>query len=133
MLPKNTLRDKRMERLKIFETDEIMGGIGGNVTTAWGSLVERRGLLVGAASGSSVTASGAQGTSEVQGTSGGAQGTNGALGTNGVLRQVDWTKPLPDALRTARAISGKKRVVHGTKVKAKREGMVQGKRKAKVS
>jgi hypothetical protein len=123
MLPKNTLRDKRLERLKVFETDEVVGGLGGNVLSSWGgSLIERRGLLVDGGGGG------------VEGTSGGGPGATGAQGATGGLgtNEVDWTKPLPDDLRTARARPGpgKKRVVHQTKVKVKREGLVP---KAKVS
>lgn len=44
MLPKNKLRDKRLERLRIFEGDKVEGGLGGNLVTSWGSLEERRGL-----------------------------------------------------------------------------------------
>ncbi|PVG03480.1 putative MRPL23-mitochondrial ribosomal protein, large subunit [Serendipita vermifera] len=42
MLPKNKLRDRRLERLRIFEGDEIEGGLEGNLLSSWGSLKETR-------------------------------------------------------------------------------------------
>jgi large subunit ribosomal protein L13 len=42
MLPKNKLRDRRLERLRIFEGDAIEGGVEGNLLSSWGSLQETR-------------------------------------------------------------------------------------------
>lgn len=102
MLPKNTLRDRRMERLKIFEADEVEGGLGGNLTSSWGSLVESRSLLAPSAKDGASTAD--------------------LLGTT----SVDWTKPLPSSLRTAKSRRTSKgtnginaKVMHSTKVKTK--------------
>ncbi|KAG8828532.1 54S ribosomal protein L23, mitochondrial [Serendipita sp. 401] len=45
MLPKNKLRDRRMERLRIFEGDAVEGGLEGNLVTSWGSLTETREIV----------------------------------------------------------------------------------------
>lgn len=42
MLPKNKLRDRRLERLRIFEGDAVEGGLAGNLLTRWGGLTEKR-------------------------------------------------------------------------------------------
>ena len=92
MLPKNTLRDRRMERLKIFEADEVERGLGGNLTSSWGSLIESRGLVAGERGESS----------------------------SALLGSTDWTKPLPVSMRSTKAIKRRStgaRVVHSTKVK----------------
>lgn len=38
MLPKNKLRDRRLERLRIYEGDEIGDNLEGNLTRRWGLL-----------------------------------------------------------------------------------------------
>lgn len=100
MLPKNTLRDRRMERLKIFEGPEIGGGLGGNITTSWGgSLLEQRGLIDSADATAATDA-----TLNQKDQSG---GDTDAGGVGGVLMDVDWTKPLPGRIRSAKEIRGK--------------------------
>ncbi|CCA75831.1 probable MRPL23-mitochondrial ribosomal protein, large subunit [Serendipita indica DSM 11827] len=42
MLPKNKLRERRLERLRIFEGDVVEGGLEGNIQTSWGGLLETR-------------------------------------------------------------------------------------------
>ncbi|KIM26762.1 hypothetical protein M408DRAFT_312087 [Serendipita vermifera MAFF 305830] len=108
MLPKNTLRDRRMERLKIFEVDKVEGGLGREPDQLMGSLTESRSLLPSSAKDGASTADLLEATS------------------------VDWTKPLPSSLRATKSRRTSKgtngvntKVVHGTKVKTRAPKLVK--------